>query len=829
MSRLGAHIVGGPRSGFGLFAASGPALVVSTEQGGAIDEVEEVSPNTVTVFRQTRLYLDAPQGIDQATPAQARIMAETLFPQLRAIWSTVPRANYYTVLNEPAGNDFGVLPSYLAFELRMMELAEAVGLRLCVLNLATGTPAHFTDWASRYVPHIRRAFEGGHIYGRHAYGGPLVPLSDGDNGTTERPLNEAAYLRAMGLTGGVAITELGINGGFGYVGDAEYTAQAIAYDSHMKAHPNIIGGALWTLGDWHGANWQGAIPALSQYIAADVEDPGPGPGPGPTPTDCFLFPAFTRTVLLTPRALADEETTIVANWLRNGIPVALWSPGAKDLRPVGYAGWTHQDAIESIYQSAVTQGKTDSLLLVAEGERIGSGLSREWLRANFPQVEPFAKFIRIKSPTVPLSLTVPIRGPYTIVPGGLFDAPRDYGNGKHEGLDFTATADDLPALASAPGVVDKIGYSATGYGHYIRARHETGSDVFVLWYAHLKANSILVKVGDRLAPGQKIATSGSSGNSSGVHVHLTVQHLGKGLPGYIVADVIDPHPLMVWGEPPTPPGEPAKYTGPPIVGTFVRGLDQPASDWYWKTAKVVFDETSLIPKFHTNGDNPNWYDRYKGSGFNLVRILLDPTFAGGGGAIYDEVRGEVARFYDRGARNFVVLNEPNIEGVGYRWTTPEEFGVVFRELTSLLAANFSGIRLWYPGLSPGGTDATPPGSKPYHDFLRRSRERGALDFCYGIVQHTYTGIVGDAGAAADRLLAETLDFRSRYALTRPLVIGEFSVNRPAAAAYKRDVYTRFYAALATYKGIQAAYSFTSSWYPAADHNGEGWLENGIRV
>jgi lysozyme len=214
-------------------------------------------------------------------------MAEFWYPKLKKVWQVNP-ADYYSVLNEPAGNNPVVALNYFAYEERMMELAETDGYKLCILNLAGGTPGNLQTWKDIYVPHIHRGFVGGHIYGRHAYGdnSELVPI-DGNSG---RPFVEAAHLLKIGLgNGGIVITELGFNGGYGYVGDSKFMEEATAYDVLMGDFRNIIGGCMWTLGDNEfDANWQSAIPELTAYNIAHqtpqwVQGPIPPLGDGPPP------------------------------------------------------------------------------------------------------------------------------------------------------------------------------------------------------------------------------------------------------------------------------------------------------------------------------------------------------------------------------------------------------------------------------------------------------------------------------------------------------------------------------------------------------------------
>jgi murein DD-endopeptidase MepM/ murein hydrolase activator NlpD len=127
-----------------------------------------------------------------------------------------------------------------------------------------------------------------------------------------------------------------------------------------------------------------------------------------------------------------------------------------------------------------------------------------------------------------------------------FDAPRPYANGKHEGADFAALLPDgTPAvvMAAQHGVVARVGFQRDGYGLFVRIVHEWyDGHVFVTWYGHL--SRVCVQEGQSVALGAPIGVAGSSGFSSGVHLHLTLQHIGHGLSGYSVRDVVDPLPYL---------------------------------------------------------------------------------------------------------------------------------------------------------------------------------------------------------------------------------------------------------------------------------------------
>lgn len=90
----------------------------------------------------------------------------------------------------------------------------------------------------------------------------------------------------------------------------------------------------------------------------------------------------------------------------------------------------------------------------------------------------------------------------------------------HKGVDFAGNLGD-EVVAVAAGVVTWAGVRA-GYGRLVEISHGNG---FVTRYAH-NARS-LVKVGDTVTRGEPIALMGSSGRSTGPHVHFEVLRNGR--------------------------------------------------------------------------------------------------------------------------------------------------------------------------------------------------------------------------------------------------------------------------------------------------------------
>ena len=99
-------------------------------------------------------------------------------------------------------------------------------------------------------------------------------------------------------------------------------------------------------------------------------------------------------------------------------------------------------------------------------------------------------------------------------------SPTKGASSNHEGIDIGApTGDKVIAAASGEVVIAKYSYSA---GNYIMINH--GSQLFTV-YMHL--SKMDVKVGDEVILGQKIGEVGSTGYSTGPHLHFGVRKNGK--------------------------------------------------------------------------------------------------------------------------------------------------------------------------------------------------------------------------------------------------------------------------------------------------------------
>lgn len=91
----------------------------------------------------------------------------------------------------------------------------------------------------------------------------------------------------------------------------------------------------------------------------------------------------------------------------------------------------------------------------------------------------------------------------------------------HKGVDFAAPT-GTPIFASSDGVVTYAGWSEDGYGNVVELRHDNGT---LTLYAH--ANSVYVSKGQTVRKGQAIAEVGTTGRSTGPHLHFEIQLDGR--------------------------------------------------------------------------------------------------------------------------------------------------------------------------------------------------------------------------------------------------------------------------------------------------------------
>lgn len=167
------------------------------------------------------------------------------------------------------------------------------------------------------------------------------------------------------------------------------------------------------------------------------------------------------------------------------------------------------DLIQRSYENAWSQAQVGvGLAMVNHQLPVGktiNGLALAWPMSSFQITQPF--------------------GPSTILLEPPFGPYKHF----HTGVDIAAPL-GTPVMAAADGLIVAVGHTNIGYGNYVVIAH--GGGIATL-YGHLLQTN--VKTGDRVVRGQVIGLEGSTGLSTGPHVHFELR---------VNDQVVDPMPYL---------------------------------------------------------------------------------------------------------------------------------------------------------------------------------------------------------------------------------------------------------------------------------------------
>jgi len=165
-------------------------------------------------------------------------------------------------------------------------------------------------------------------------------------------------------------------------------------------------------------------------------------------------------------------------------------------------------------------------------------------KAETPKTETSVPETETPSETPDKSVDVDVSRPFHLPVKGYVSSPFGPRNnpltGKpelHTGIDLV-NAKGTPIHAAAGGIVLRAG-SATGYGNVVMVTHLIDRQVYTTVYAHL--DSISVSAGQTVMPGQTVGTLGSTGWSTGPHLHFEL-HKGEWAVGQ--PNAVDPAPYI---------------------------------------------------------------------------------------------------------------------------------------------------------------------------------------------------------------------------------------------------------------------------------------------
>jgi murein DD-endopeptidase MepM/ murein hydrolase activator NlpD len=175
----------------------------------------------------------------------------------------------------------------------------------------------------------------------------------------------------------------------------------------------------------------------------------------------------------------------------------------------------------------------------------------------------------------------PLRVPLVVSSRYVVDVERP-----HKGLDVAVPV-GTPVVAMADGTVERIKFNLSnlnsadtrtqlnqiGFGQYLVIRHDDAPARSL--YAHLRADGLLVNVGDRVVRGQVIALSGNTGGSTKPHLHVEYIPYSEFAPD---AERVDPELCINPDLPPSPGGLPLPPPPGGIPAPVTRTIEITISD-----------------------------------------------------------------------------------------------------------------------------------------------------------------------------------------------------------------------------------------------------------
>ncbi|MFT5160266.1 MAG: murein DD-endopeptidase MepM/ murein hydrolase activator NlpD [Paracoccaceae bacterium] len=211
--------------------------------------------------------------------------------------------------------------------------------------------------------------------------------------------------------------------------------------------------------------------------------------------------------------LTKERNGRIFSRLEEAVTVSI-SPLEKMFENVGLSTDKLLNDVRAGYSG--TGGPLTPLAISTKGQPMDpASLQANALLAELDKVN----MMRIAAERLPFVL--PVKSSYRATSGYGWRRHPTSGKGRmHDGIDLAASS-GTPLYATADGVVKFVGW-AGGYGRVIKIQHALG---FETRYAHMLR--FRVKKGQRVSRGDRIGDMGSSGRSTGSHVHYEVRIGGK--------------------------------------------------------------------------------------------------------------------------------------------------------------------------------------------------------------------------------------------------------------------------------------------------------------
>ena len=242
------------------------------------------------------------------------------------------------------------------------------------------------------------------------------------------------------------------------------------------------------------------------------------------------FTAMGRIETQTVRKLGTVERTFSGSAIKAGIPESVVSQITSALDgEIDFASDIHpEDTFDVIFETKVTAGGLE----IGKKQLLFIGLKtqqKEIYRYAFTNVSGLTIFYDAHGRSGEKAIMKrPLKGRSRLSsPYGRRRHPILMYEIFHHGVDLAAPK-NTPIMAAADGVITLLGRKG-GYGKYIRIRH---SDGFETAYGHMNGYRQDLKVGSKFKRGEVIGYVGSTGRSTGPHLHFEVLKNNKTVPPF---------------------------------------------------------------------------------------------------------------------------------------------------------------------------------------------------------------------------------------------------------------------------------------------------------
>ncbi|HEX8231807.1 MAG TPA: M23 family metallopeptidase [Caulobacteraceae bacterium] len=179
------------------------------------------------------------------------------------------------------------------------------------------------------------------------------------------------------------------------------------------------------------------------------------------------------------------------------------------------------DEFRLVYERKAAEGRTLDTSKLLFAEIAADGGVHRFYRYEGPGVARPDYFDEAGKGARGFLLSTPVDGARVTSSFGMRRHPILGFNRMHQGIDFAA-GPGTPVLAAGEGVVVEAGRNG-GYGNWVKVRHAEGWET---GYAHLSGYGAGMRPGRRVAQGEVIGFVGSTGSSTGPHLHYEIWRNG---------------------------------------------------------------------------------------------------------------------------------------------------------------------------------------------------------------------------------------------------------------------------------------------------------------